>query len=436
MTAEKAFFYYCAIYGTPADAVERYGSYFDATNYQRAMADEFERGRYRERMRTRIATEVGKVNFNDKFSLVGSTAHEGYTSLGEYSFERHSFPILNIPSAGYCIDAGRTFFGNCLGHVLHVDIFRLSDAANGAYFNWSLPMSESDANAFVKGRAASGGVNRRVAAKITYSVMNRKGRLDDSSHGQAAAFIPFIYLVEIYSDEGLTRRLGVVPRVNPQAPSSPRELEVAEKRENEARNARDSETARILLGTWRDENSVTTYSADGTRFTQFDAGKTRRDRWSVRNGTVVLVAIEENGKRVSESTRKEEIVAIAASTMTTRDSGGVWNATRTETARVPPLRPPSSPERNDALISAANKCDEGRATALLEQGVDLNTEDYNGRTALMIASRDGCIAMVRLLVDNYADVNYRNHWSMTALDWAKRENKSDVVEFLTEKGAK
>ena len=49
MSKEEAFFYYCALFGSPSDVAERYGKYFDATNYAAAMADEFQRVQYWER---------------------------------------------------------------------------------------------------------------------------------------------------------------------------------------------------------------------------------------------------------------------------------------------------------------------------------------------------------------------------------------------------
>src|SRR5437588_492268 len=96
MSPEKAFYYFVAMYGFgrvlrdgggPDDIIDIYGKSFDASNYARAMADEFERGRYKERIRARIADEVKKVDFNDKFTFVAEA------TLGEYSFQNHSFPF-------------------------------------------------------------------------------------------------------------------------------------------------------------------------------------------------------------------------------------------------------------------------------------------------------------------------------------------------------
>jgi hypothetical protein len=108
MTAEKAFYYYVAIYGAPGNVVERYGSYFDGPNYSRAMANEFERARYQRDVQAKITDAVKNLNFSDRFTFVGSASSDGYTALGEYSFDRHSFPIGNIP---FALTLGEPFLG-------------------------------------------------------------------------------------------------------------------------------------------------------------------------------------------------------------------------------------------------------------------------------------------------------------------------------------
>lgn len=210
MTAEEAFYYYVAIYGAPDNVIDRYGSYFDAPNYTRAMKDEFQRAKYRVDIQRKIESEVKKLNFDQKFIFVGSTSNQGYTSLGDYSFDSHSFPVGPIPTKDYCIDAARTSFGNCNGSILHVNVFDVANAANRSDFTWSLPMPEAEASAFVKSRAGAGVAGRRVTARITFSIINMKGLTEDSLHGRAASFSPFIHSVEIFADPGLNKKLGVI----------------------------------------------------------------------------------------------------------------------------------------------------------------------------------------------------------------------------------
>jgi hypothetical protein len=192
ITALQNFYYRVAIYGYARtktfgkpydiegyDNVDFYGETFDNDNYKRAMADEFERNRYRARIRTKIAEEVRKVKFDQKFTSVG------YEKFGEYSFERHSFPIGS------------------------------QNGVNGNQFASSLPMSEADASAFVKSRAtASGNINRTVKVRITYSVVNDQAGFSLLNAVYTPYFKYFIYSVEVFSDEEMTRKLGVIPRIS------------------------------------------------------------------------------------------------------------------------------------------------------------------------------------------------------------------------------
>lgn len=196
ITTLENFYYLVAIYGYARtkthgkpydvegyDNVDFYGENFDSDNYRRGMADEFERNRYRARIRAKIEEQVRNVNFSRKFTSVG------YEKLGEYSFERHSFP-----------------FGSITG-------------VNGNQFGSSLPMSEADANAFVKSRATTtGNVNRTVKFRITYSIVNDKAGFTLLNAVYTPYFKYFIYSVEVFSDEAMTRKLGVIPRINSPVP--------------------------------------------------------------------------------------------------------------------------------------------------------------------------------------------------------------------------
>lgn len=217
MTLEKAFYYFFAISGNAPDdainqygAIDLYGKSFDASNYERAMADEFERNRYRERIRAKIADEVRKIDFSEKFTFVAQAR------LGEYSFGSHSFPIVWFGDWLRICIGPQSYTGGC--EFPGVYGFRVQDAVNGNDFNWSVPMSETDASAFVKSRSTArlGEVDRRITVKITYSVVNKR-----------PAFSPFIYSAETYSDESLTKKLSDLPKINSLGPSTAEELRLA-----------------------------------------------------------------------------------------------------------------------------------------------------------------------------------------------------------------
>jgi hypothetical protein len=73
--------------------------------------------------------------------------------------------------------------------------------------------------------------------------------------------------------------------------------------------------------------------------------------------------------------------------------------------------------------------------ALLEEGVDVNMKSSYGITALMFASLRGHLDIVKTLFARGADVNARSDDDVTALMAASCEGHLDVVIALLEKGA-
>lgn len=78
--------------------------------------------------------------------------------------------------------------------------------------------------------------------------------------------------------------------------------------------------------------------------------------------------------------------------------------------------------------------------SLFENGMDINQEDFQGRTALQIVSYQGDIEAVKMLLEKGADVNrvfmYQGRIPMTALDAAQQARKTEIANILTEHGAK
>ncbi|KAH7685112.1 Dual-specificity kinase protein [Dioscorea alata] len=73
---------------------------------------------------------------------------------------------------------------------------------------------------------------------------------------------------------------------------------------------------------------------------------------------------------------------------------------------------------------------------LLQEGVDVNSIDLDGRTALHIAACEGHLEVVRLLVRWRANIDARDRWGSTAVGDAKHYGHADVYSFLKAKGAK
>ena len=72
---------------------------------------------------------------------------------------------------------------------------------------------------------------------------------------------------------------------------------------------------------------------------------------------------------------------------------------------------------------------------LLENGADVNTNNDIGISALMAASSKGFVKVVKLLLEKGADVNAKNDDNLTALIIASQTGHTEVAELLLEKGA-
>jgi len=72
---------------------------------------------------------------------------------------------------------------------------------------------------------------------------------------------------------------------------------------------------------------------------------------------------------------------------------------------------------------------------LLEKGVDINTKDEYGYTALSYAALKGHAEVVDLLIEYGADTNARNHWGGTALVQAVFFGHVDIAKILIDNGA-
>ncbi len=96
------------------------------------------------------------------------------------------------------------------------------------------------------------------------------------------------------------------------------------------------------------------------------------------------------------------------------------------------LMPPATPD----LLLAAEKGATKEVESFLAQGIDVNTKDDNGWTALIAASSQGKAETVAVLIQHGADVNIRDFDGYTALRHAKANGYKKVVVLLEQAGAK
>lgn len=85
---------------------------------------------------------------------------------------------------------------------------------------------------------------------------------------------------------------------------------------------------------------------------------------------------------------------------------------------------------NEDLIKSSAKNDTELAKLSIEKGADINLQDKNGYTPLMIASNFGHIDIVTLLVKNGADVKIQAINGETALSLAEKKGHEKVINFL------
>ncbi|XP_073065013.1 serine/threonine-protein kinase 12-like [Primulina eburnea] len=86
------------------------------------------------------------------------------------------------------------------------------------------------------------------------------------------------------------------------------------------------------------------------------------------------------------------------------------------------------------LLFCSSKGDKAGVIQELKKGVDANLADYDKRTALHLASCEGCTEIVDLLLDKGADVNSMDRWGRTALSDARTFGHEDICKILEAHG--
>lgn len=89
----------------------------------------------------------------------------------------------------------------------------------------------------------------------------------------------------------------------------------------------------------------------------------------------------------------------------------------------------------DKFLRAVHAGDANAVAALLNQGVDPDSADPEGNTALMIASRMGHKEVVLVLIGHKAHVARRSAHGDTAINLAALNGHLEIVRLLVENGA-
>src|SRR3990167_6042167 len=87
---------------------------------------------------------------------------------------------------------------------------------------------------------------------------------------------------------------------------------------------------------------------------------------------------------------------------------------------------------NEDLLAAAKAGYSAGVETAIAAGADINTIDFCGRTALIMAVALGYTNTVRLLLDRSADINHVDINENTALILARREGHAEIIKILEE----
>ncbi|KAL2343176.1 hypothetical protein Fmac_004461 [Flemingia macrophylla] len=99
----------------------------------------------------------------------------------------------------------------------------------------------------------------------------------------------------------------------------------------------------------------------------------------------------------------------------------------------------SVPENLDStmqLLFMACRSDVRGVEDLLNEGIDVNSIDLDGRTALHIAACEGHVDVAKLLLTRKANIDARDRWGSTAAADAKYYGNTEIYYMLKARGAK
>ncbi|KAI4324385.1 hypothetical protein L6164_023929 [Bauhinia variegata] len=88
------------------------------------------------------------------------------------------------------------------------------------------------------------------------------------------------------------------------------------------------------------------------------------------------------------------------------------------------------------LLFMACRGDARGVEDLLNEGIDVNSIDLDGRTALHIAACEGHVDVVKLLLSRKANIDARDRWGSTAAADAKYYGNTEAYNILKARGAK
>ncbi|MEJ9229991.1 ankyrin repeat domain-containing protein [Peribacillus butanolivorans] len=90
---------------------------------------------------------------------------------------------------------------------------------------------------------------------------------------------------------------------------------------------------------------------------------------------------------------------------------------------------------NEQLIQAAERKETDTIRRLIKEGVDINSQDSQGRTATMIATYNNDVETAKVLIKAGADVNILDDMKNNPFLYAGAEGYIEILKFTIEAGA-
>ncbi|WP_409270056.1 ankyrin repeat domain-containing protein [Neobacillus sp. SCS-31] len=90
---------------------------------------------------------------------------------------------------------------------------------------------------------------------------------------------------------------------------------------------------------------------------------------------------------------------------------------------------------NEQLLAAAERGDVDEISRLIEKGANINAQDPNGRTPVMIATYNNDVTAAKVLIDAGADVDIRDNMKNNVFLYAGAEGYIDILKLAIKAGA-
>lgn len=92
-------------------------------------------------------------------------------------------------------------------------------------------------------------------------------------------------------------------------------------------------------------------------------------------------------------------------------------------------------DRSEQLIQAAERKETETIKRLVEEGIDINTKDSEGRTAIMIATYNNDVDTAKVLIKAGADVNIQDNLKNNPFLYAGAEGYVEILKLAIGSGA-